>query len=827
MEIEEAREPERVEPAREEAPAPGSRSRFVLLYAAPLLLLFAWVALPLARGMETFYLRDVLNTHLEMKWAQAEALRNGYFPIIDPYRAGGQPLAGNPNAVPFYPTNVLYLIGSPFWALNAHFWIHLLIAPFAFFWMARSWGLGREPAWAAAACYALCGFFLSHLSFYNLIAGASLAPALVAASLDFHRPDRRRWWTAPVLAGLWALLLLGGDPLMAALGLALAGGAVLPYWIRRGERPGWSGFFLFASSYAAGSLLALPQIVEFLRILPLSFRGHWGYSEKVATVASWDPRQVAEWLIPQVFGRLDRLTEGSFWGSRFFTDVPPYYPSLYPGLLALALVAASGWPRGRAAWWAWGGIVAGLFFSLGRFNPLAAWLFAIEGQSSLRYPVKFWMPVAVGGALLCGFGFERLIQPRLEWLRRGARLRFGLTLLLLALALGGAWVFLTFSPAAAEGWMQGIIPDNFSDRFVTNERVRWAGLCFISLGVLAVLGIALRVSRRRPFVAGAVLLAIHALAQLFFLRPVYPTDAVLPYWVRPPVLEHLPAEATIVNPEFNSLFGPSNLKTGKFPSPDAIWMERRAFFEMYPFTGPQWQRRYELNTSPEGLDTFLTRMAQGSVKRAKDDEKIRLLAAWGVGRLVLNRRLDPALPGVRLLASLPSFAKEVNVYEVTPTSPEVLLARRVIRAPHLNAAYALLIQPDFDPATDVLLPGEGPPEPRGGGTARITLRGPEELEIEVEAGPGGSVLLVQRAHHLWRATVDGRPVEVQRANFHRLGIEVPAGRHQVRLWIDRGRFQRSLAGVAVGLLALPGLAMWGKRGRRTRRGDSAKIGGLS
>lgn len=790
----------------QETPAapPRSRRLFALLYAAPLLLLFAGIALPLARGLETLYLRDVLNTHLEMKWAQAEAMRSGYFPIINPYRAGGQPLSGNPNSVPFYPTNLLYLIGSPIWALNAHFWIHLLLAPFAFYWMARSWGLAREPAWAAAACYALCGFYISHLSFYNLIAGATLAPALVAASLDFHRPERRRWWTAPALAVLWGLLLLGGDPLMAALALALAGGVVLPFWIRRGERPGWSRFFLFAASFAAGTLLALPQLTEFLRILPISFRGHWGYSEKVATVASWDPRQIAEWFVPSLFGRLDLLTHGGFWGSKFFTDVPPYYPSLYPGLLALALVVAAGLPRGRAGWWAWGGVAAGLFLSLGRFNPLAAWLFGLEGQSSLRYPVKFWMPVAVGGALLCGIGFERL-AARLE---EGARRRFRWALILLALGLGGLWLFLSFSPAAAQEWMSGFI--DRSAAFVANERIRWAGLCLFSLVVIGSLGIALRLSRQRPYAGGALLLAVHAVAQVFFLQPVFPTDAVTPYSVRPPLLDHVPADALVVNPEFNSIFGPSNLKNGRFPVPDGRWLERRAFAELYPFTGAVWRRRYELNTSPEGLDTFLTRMAQGSVKRATNEERIRLLAAWGVDRIVLNSRLD-GLAGVRLVARQPSFGKEVNVYEVVPTAPEALLARRVVRAPHLNAGYDILKGKSFDPLGDVMVSGEGPPIPRGGGTARILRQGPEELEIEAEAGPGGSVLLVQRAYHLWKATVDGQPAEVLTANFYRLGVEVPAGRHQVRLWIDRAPFHRSLLGVVAGLVLLPVLVVWGRR----------------
>ena len=327
----------------------ASPSTVLRLYAVPLVLLLVWISLPLMRGTETFYLRDVLNTHFTMKVSQAEAWRQGYCPVIDPYRAGGQPLSGNPNAVPFYPTNVLYLIGSSFWALNAHFWIHLLLAPFAFFWMARSWGLRRESAWAAAVCYTVSGFFLSHLSFLNLIAAAALAPAFIAACLDFAAGRRRRWMPV-VLALLWTLLLLGGDPLMAALVGLLGGSAFLASWgvtwgaAWRTDRtaPGWGDPLRFAAAIGTGTLLAWPQISEFLRILPLSFRGHWGYKPEVATVASFDPRQVLEWLIPFAFGRPDQLGQASFWGSRFYTDTPPYYLSLYPGLLVVALVAAAG-----------------------------------------------------------------------------------------------------------------------------------------------------------------------------------------------------------------------------------------------------------------------------------------------------------------------------------------------------------------------------------------------------------------------------------------------------------------------------------------------------
>jgi len=90
--------------------------RFSLLYMVPVVFLLVAVFLPLIRGTETLYLRDVMNSHFPMKWSQAMAMRAGTLPLLDAYRAGGQPIAGNPNAVPFYPTNLLYLMAGPFWA---------------------------------------------------------------------------------------------------------------------------------------------------------------------------------------------------------------------------------------------------------------------------------------------------------------------------------------------------------------------------------------------------------------------------------------------------------------------------------------------------------------------------------------------------------------------------------------------------------------------------------------------------------------------------------------------------------------------------------------
>jgi hypothetical protein len=142
----------------------------------------------------------------------------------------------------------------------------------------------------------------------------------------------------------------------------------------------------------------------------------------------------------------------------------------------------------------------------------------------------------------------------------------------------------------------------------------------------------------------------------------------------------------------------------------------------------------------------------------------------------------------------------------------VFLARRIFHEGDVRAAFERLAAPGFDPRTDAVLfePGRSP-QPSAGGTARVLRRGPESLEIESAAGPGGALLVVQRANLLFEATIDGEPAEVLTANAHRIGVQVPAGRHRVRLAVDRGPLRRSLLGMAVGVLGLVGLGWFGRR----------------
>ena len=759
----------------------------------PTLVLLVVAVWPLVRGSHTLYLRDAFNTHLPAKWIQAEAMRDGRLPLIDPLRDGGQPLLGNPNTVPLYPDNLLYLVAPTFWAFNAHFWLHLLLAPWAFYLLARAWGLGRRAAWAAGACYAASGFFLSSLNLYNLVAGLALAPALAAAALRLAQERWRRRRLA-ALALVWALLLLAGDPMTAAAALlaALAAVAVRSGWraLARGEP--WLGLGL-------GTLLAAPQLVEFLRILPASFRGFWGYSAQAAGEASWHPATIVGWLVPFPFGGPDL----SFWGQRLFGGDLPLFFALYPGVAALALALAAGRPRrgdaGAGSRWAWVLVAAGLFLSLGAHNPVVRALMGLPGAGLLRLPVKLWLLVALGAALLCGEGFERAFG-------RGERRPLARALALVTAPLLALWLAFTAAPGPARALLAAAGPGAAGD-LLDRQRLRWAGLCLLGLALVALYAALLRLAARHPRPAGAVLVAIHVAAQLFLLRPLLSSDEVAVYRRPPELLERVPADARLVHAVPNALFGPVEVRAAAYPDARLLWYQRQTREQLFPSTGRLWQRRYELTHSPEGLDSFLSRATAQSLPRLDDVERMRLLAASGVDHLLITRPLtQAAAAAAELLAQRRDAAGELHLYRLRQAPPEAVFAGDVDRAPHLNAALTRLLDPAFDPRRAAVLPGDGPPLRGAAGRVETVASGPESLELVVEASAPGA-LVVHRAHlPVWRAEVDGVPARLVAANIHRLGLELGAGSHRVRLWVDRRPLALSLlvaalaAGVVVWLL---------------------------
>ncbi len=149
--------------------------------------------------------------------------------------------------------------------------------------------------------------------------------------------------------------------------------------------------------------------------------------------------------------------------------------------------------------------------------------------------------------------------------------------------------------------------------------------------------------------------------------------------------------------------------------------------------------------------------------------------ATGVPVEQIDKRLKPG--DLRLVAR----TKHGYVYENPGAMPRAMFATTA-----QQADFAGLLRdgqwPDVDLASTVLLQStaNSPAQARQPGRVAIRSYRNTEVVIDVDSADGGWVVLNDVWHPWWRATIDGRPREVQRANVLFRAVQVPPGRHIVR-----------------------------------------------
>ncbi len=82
----------------------------------------------------------------------------------------------------------------------------------------------------------------------------------------------------------------------------------------------------------------------------------------------------------------------------------------------------------------------------------------------------------------------------------------------------------------------------------------------------------------------------------------------------------------------------------------------------------------------------------------------------------------------------------------------------------------------------------GTPVQAGGGSGTVTVvtAGQGRFTLEATAASSGLALVSELHHPSWRATVDGAPVEVVRADYALIGVPIPAGHHRIELEFKPG-----------------------------------------
>lgn len=741
----------------------------LLAVLAAALLLWAWVCAPVLAGSRTFFLRDVFTTHLPYKAFGAEQLREWKIPAYNPTWGLGQPFRGNPNALPFYPGNVLYLV-LPFWsAFGAHFALHWLIALATMYALARGLGLGRPAALLAGITYAGSGWMVSTLTFYNLLAVAAWWPLVLLGPVR-ERGGRRGIAMGGIACGL---ALLGGEPVAAALGL-------IPLLVIAIQHLGWRRGFLTAVAIGAvGVLIALPQVVAMLRVLPFTYRGAHGMSAEQAAHFTLHPMRLVELLVPFPFGRPTWLGKYGIWAIRVLPHVP-LTMTLYPGIVGLALALPGS--RRQPAWV--GLAVAGLTLAIA--GAYAGDLLASLSFGLFRYPEKFLFWTALSVPLLAGWGLERVLAGGRRWTRLA-----GIAGLLLVL--GGAAVrILGRQPGELQGKAQEMMSFQVSS---------WTLALLLAGGALLLAAWAR--SRRSPALIVAAQLAV-----LIQLWPLLVTDSTAPYREPVPWAGHFEPGAAVLNTALS--FPPWNPDPSYvLESGTRIPLEHATALDLDPAPGVLHGLTYPFAPDLEGMQSPLFSLMLVNMPRLNGPQRTNWLRVLGLDAIVLFEDVD--IPGLRLVDRATRFGVESRLYRVESPAPKAWWPEEVRVAQSPPAAlWAVSNMPD--PIASVVV--SEPVEHKPGGRVRLLRDEPDRIELEVE-GPGGLAIVRRAWQPLFEARAGDRKLRTVLVDLNLLGIEVPPGRHRVVLEVPA--WPEWVAGAVAGLVLAWALwVVWAERTRRTQ-----------
>ena len=468
-------------------------------------------------------------------------------------------------------------------------------------------------------------------------------------------------------------------------------------------------------------------------------------------------------LLPLFFGI---PTRGDFWGPLNFNEIQVHVG--VAALLAASLAPWTGAPRRGVGFFAVTCVVGvSVGYDLPPLGPLLSWIPPFSLIASQRcLPVVMFAVAALAAVALDGLGSRR---------SRGRAVRIALTL---AFGAGTLVVVCLLAWRSSPGRVAGRV-----------------GLETFGLLVAATLLLLLYQLWRRSLAGGLGLVAVEMASVVpvaLLYQPVIPTSLFYP--APPAAIRHVQAETAITRDRvlnigwnLGALYGLHDVRGYDGMTP------RRMEQLVGPGTvGPLGNGGMDVTISPE-LPLF-------------DFLGIRYVLA-APGALAPRAGMDLVYDGI-----------DGRVYRNERALPRAFVVHRR-RCVDDAGQRRLLHGHDVNLRAEVLIahcakaPAPGPPGRVA--TAELVAHQPQLVRIRVETDSPGYLILTDTWFPGWRATIDGRPARVLRANYAFRAASIDPGRHEVIFQYTPASFR---VGALVGAASAGALlVLLGVRGRSGRR----------
>ena len=168
--------------------------------------------------------------------------------------------------------------------------------------------------------------------------------------------------------------------------------------------------------------------------------------------------------------------------------------------------------------------------------------------------------------------------------------------------------------------------------------------------------------------------------------------------------------------------------------------------------------------------------------------------------------------------------RDGQVFSLADRPPRAVVVDRATRVATAADALARFVSADFDVRREVVLEGgtagvaesPGPGRPPVPATVEWLRDDPDRIRLSVASPTPGWLVLLDSWDRGWTATVNGRAVSVERANFTQRAVRIPAGTSAVAFSYRPAEVPFGVAATGLGAALLVALAA-ADEGRRRRR----------
>jgi len=743
------------------------------------------------------------------EFAASTLKATGGFPLWNPYLFGGMPYIAAMHGDIFYPTFLLRMVLPTDVAMTWGFIIHLFLAGIFTFGFLKAIGFGFPGALAGGLAYMMGGQIASYVSpgHDGKLFVSALFPLALWMLHRGIRGGRSSSWGA--LALIVGLAVLSPHPqLLQYMLLACGAYALFLAFAERDEMsrslPRNTAVKRLAGALGAvvvGLAVGAVQYLPVREYVPWSPRAGGLANYETATSYAWRPEELLNTYLPQFSGMLD-----AYWGRNGI-----HFHSDYAGVVVLILAGAAflglrADPKRRQIIFWSVVLLISILWSLGSATPFYRIPYAlVPGTRYFRAPATIFFVGALALALLACAGMERLLQARISRRYLLGWLGFASVIALLATVSGLSSVAMSFADAS---------------RFELVEANKgaliagaWRSFAFVAMAVaLAFAVLRNKIPQRFALWGVVALMAVDlwSIERLYWMfsqpaRQIYASDAAV---------DAVKAETQPVRVMPLLLTDPEHRDA--FMMGDALMGHGVRMVEGYH--GNELGRYDQLIDERGGPRERLIRLIHPNILRLTNTKFV-----------LTNVPEFPFVPGATLVKGPVRNAagNEVYLFQLPQDHPYAWVTPVAVKA-NDDQVLATLLDPRFDvrraalfdTSADVTVASEvrALPEPLPI-TAAVRRYEPGRVQIDLSAGAplGASLVVSENYYPGWRATVDGKPARLGRADFTLIGVELPEGARSIDLEFTSPSYQRGKAitwiAIVVALVALA-LGIWHDLRRR-------------